>query len=651
VVVMMRATEQRTRPPSRRRARARDGRKAGPRSHLGLLSLGALGVVYGDIGTSPLYAFREAIRASGGQAVAVDRLAVLGILSMVFWALVVVVTIKYLAVVLRADNHGEGGILALTSLILPATGAGSRRRTGLVLLGLFGTALLYGDGIITPAISVLAAVEGLAIAAPQTSGWVVPIAVAILVGLFSVQHWGTERVGAAFGPVMITWFATLAALGAWHLVRAPEVLAAVDPSHAVAFAQARPAVALAALGGVLLVVTGAEALYADMGHFGTRPIRLGWFSVVLPALLLNYFGQGALLLADPAAAANPFFSMAPGWALLPLVGLATAATVIASQALITGAYSLTMQAVQLGFLPRVRIDHTSPRRFGQVYLPAVNAALAVACVLLVLGFRSSEGLAAAYGIAVVSTMLITTALLAVVARERWGWSRPAAAVVIGAFLAVDLAFLGANVRKIPAGGWLPLVVGAVVFTVLTTWRRGRRHVAERRRLGAATLPDFVADVERSAPVRVPGTAVYLVADPGMAPRALEENLVTHHTLHEAVLVVSVRMADRAHLHPDDRASTTDLGAGFQQVDLVFGFMEEPDVPAALRQALDEEGRARLAGAVFFIGMETIVPTGLPGMARWRERLFVVLHRNATSAARYFRLPRDRIVVVGAVIEI
>lgn len=619
------------------------------RGHLALLSLGALGVVYGDIGTSPLYAFREAIRATGG--VAVDRVAVLGILSLIFWALVVVVTVKYLAVVMRADNHGEGGILALAALILPPAGAPQGRRRTLILLGLFGTGLLYGDGIITPAISVLAAVEGLEVAAPALSAWVVPSAIVILVGLFSVQHWGTEKVGAAFGPVMITWFATLAALGVWQLLRAPGVLVAVSPTYALAFAVQRPASVFLALGGVFLVVTGAEALYADMGHFGARPIRLGWFSVVLPALLLNYFGQGALLLADPAAAASPFFRMAPGWALLPLVVLATAATVIASQALITGAYSLTMQAVQLGFLPRVRIDHTSPRQFGQVYLPAVNTALAVACIGLVLGFRSSESLAAAYGIAVVATMLITTLLLAAVARERFGWSRGLTAVVIGLFLVVDLAFLGANIRKIPAGGWLPLLVGAALFTVLTTWHRGRRHVAQRRRLGAVELAAFVAGLESTTVTRVPGTAVYLAADAGMAPSALEENLVTHHTLHGAVYVVTVHLADRARVPPDQRATVADLGAGFHMVDLTFGFMEEPDVPSALRQALSDPDSARLADAVYFIGMETIVPTDVPGMALWRERLYVVLHRNASSAARYFRLPRDRIVVVGAVVEI
>lgn len=627
-------------------AEERAGRSRG---HLALLSLSTLGVVYGDIGTSPLYAFREAIRASGGATL--DRVAVLGILSLVFWSLIVVVTLKYLAVVMRADNHGEGGILALVALILPRSAAPRRRRRALILLGLFGTALLYGDGIITPAISVLAAVEGLEIAAPGLGAWVVPIAVVILLGLFSVQHLGTAKVGAVFGPIMITWFATLAALGAWQLVRAPGVLVAVSPTYALSFALGRPAVAFLALGGVFLVVTGAEALYADMGHFGSRPIRLGWFSVVLPSLLLNYFGQGALLLADPGAAANPFFLMAPTWALLPLVFVATMATVIASQALITGVFSLTMQAVQLGFLPRARIDHTSPREFGQVYVPAVNAALMIACTGLVLGFRSSTNLAAAYGIAVTSTMVITTLLLATVARDHWGWSRTTTGMVIAAFLAVDVLYLGANTPKIPAGGWLPLLIGAVIFTVLTTWHRGRRHVAQRRRLGATSLGTFVADLDRTLVARVPGTAVYLSASARTTPSALEENLAIHHALHEVVYVVTVHLTDRARVDAGQRVSITDFDAGFHQVELVFGFMEQPDVPAALRGALHPQDQVRLETAVYFVGRETIVATSIPGMALWRERLFAVLHRNASSVVRYFCLPRDRIVEVGTIIEI
>jgi KUP system potassium uptake protein len=622
--------------------------RTGDRGHLALLSLGALGVVYGDIGTSPLYAFREAIHATGGQAA--DAAGVLGILSMVFWALMLVVTVKYLAVVLRADNHREGGILALTALILPGRARPTGRRRLLVWLGLFGTALLYGDGIITPAISVLAAVEGLELAVPGFGAWVVPIAIAILIGLFAVQHLGTARVGGMFGPVMITWFVTLGVLGVGQLLRAPSVLVALNPVYAWQFATDRPGVAFLALGGVFLVVTGAEALYADLGHFGRRPIQLGWFTVVLPALTLNYLGQGALLLTDPDAASNPFFLMAPGWALLPLVALATAATVIASQALISGAFSITMQAIQLGYLPRVRINHTSPREFGQVYLPAVNAALMIACIGLVLAFRSSTGLAAAYGIAVTSTMIITTVLLLIVARERWRWSRVTVAGIGLAFLAVDVAFLGANVVKIPAGGWLPLVVGAVIFTVMTTWYSGRRHTAARRRLGARMLDELVAEIETTP--RVAGTAVYLGADPGHVPSALEANLSTHGVLHRRLLVVTVQIADIARIPAEDRTLTRDLGAGVVQVLLTFGFTDEPDVPHALDRTFGADPSIALQDAVYVLGRETIAPSpDVPGMRLWRERLYALLHRNASSAVRYFRLPRDRIIEVGAVIEI
>jgi KUP system potassium uptake protein len=614
------------------------------RGHLALLSLGALGVVYGDIGTSPLYAFREAIHATGGRAA--DAAGVLGILSMVFWALMLVVSLKYLAVVVRADNHREGGILALTALIHPADRRPAGRRRLLIWAGLFGTALLYGDGIITPAISVLAAVEGLELVTPGLGGWVVPIAITILIGLFAVQHLGTARVGTMFGPVMITWFVTLGVLGANQVVRDPTVLVALNPAYAWQFAADRPGVAFLALGGVFLVVTGAEALYADLGHFGRRPIQLGWFTVVLPALTLNYLGQGALLLTDPAAASNPFFLMAPGWALLPLVLLATAATVIASQALISGAFSLTMQAIQLGYLPRVRIDHTSPEEFGQVYLPAVNTALMVACIGLVLAFRSSTNLAAAYGIAVTSTMAITTVLLLVVARHLWRWSWAAVVTVGVAFLTVDLAFLGANLLKIPAGGWLPLVMGAAIFTVMTTWYGGRSHTATRRRLGARFLDELVADIADTP--RVAGTAVYLGADRGHVPSALEANLATHGVLHERILVVTVQMADRARVASGDRATIRALGAGMTQVLLTFGFTDDPDVPQALRTAVATD----LDDAVYLLGRETIVPSPqVPGMRPWRERLYALLHRNAASAVRYFRLPRDRIIEVGAIIEI
>ncbi len=624
------------------------------RGHLALLSLGALGVVYGDIGTSPLYAFREAIHATGGRAA--DAAGILGILSMVFWALMLVVTFKYLAVVLRADNHGEGGILALTALLLPEHGPsgtpGGGPRRWLILLGLFGTALLYGDGIITPAISVLAAVEGLELVAPGLGAWVVPIAIGILIGLFTVQHLGTARVGALFGPVMITWFATLSVLGGLQLARDPSVLVAINPVHALRLTLDRPGVAFLALGGVFLVVTGAEALYADLGHFGRRPIQLGWYTIVLPALLLNYFGQGALLLADPAAVSNPFFLLAPRWALLPLVVLATLATVIASQALISGAFSLTMQAVQLGYLPRVRIDHTSPREFGQVYLPAVNAALMVACIALVLAFRSSTNLAAAYGVAVTATMIITTVLLIAVARTRWRWNPVWLVGFATVFVTVDMAFLGANIVKIPAGGWLPLVIGTAIFIVMTTWHGGRRHVAARRRLGSLPLDRFIAQSVADRIPRVAGTAIYLAADHGQTPGALETNLATHHVLHEQLVVVTVRIADTARIPAARLATVRDLGHGVHQVLLQFGFMQQPDVPAALRRSLPTALQATLESAIYVVGLETIAPNrDIPGMVLWRERLFALLHRNASSVVRYFRLPRDRIVEIGIIIQI
>ena len=629
--------------------RDRAGRPAAGRGRLGLLALGALGVVYGDIGTSPLYAFREAVAAAGGAAA--GRAAVLGVLSLAFWALVLVVSFKYLTVVMRADNRGEGGILSLTALLMPAATARPGRRWAFVLLGVFGAALLYGDGVITPAISVLAAVEGLRVAAPALAPYVVPIAVAILVVLFAVQRFGTGRVGAAFGPVMVVWFVVLGVLGAAGLARAPEVLVAVHPAHAVALFAAAPPVGFVVLGSVFLVVTGAEALYADMGHFGRRPIQLGWFTVVLPGLLLNYFGQGALLLSDPAAAGQPFFALAPDWAVLPLVVLATAATVIASQALISGAFSLTMQAAQLGFLPRLRIDHTSDRQYGQVYVPAVNIALLLACVLVVVGFGSSASLAGAYGIAVTSTMITTTVLLATVARQRWNWPPALVVVLTGAFLLVDLAFFSANLAKIASGGWFPLVVGLVLFVVMTTWFRGRRAVAEQRRLGSSALADFVAGSVATGVARVPGIAVYLAADLGRTPSALEANRATQHVLHERIYVATVVASTHAHVAADRHVTAHELAPGFTQLVLTFGYLDEPDVPATLRQALPPADVDALEEAVYFVGLETIAASAVAGMALWRERLFALMHRNAASVVRYFRLPPSRIVEVGAVVEI
>ena len=619
-------------------------------TYLLVMSIGALGIVYGDIGTSPLYAFREAFVAADGLVV--DRSSVLGILSLMFWALVIIVSVKYLAFVMRADNHGEGGILALTALVEPLTKA-MRPRVHLVLIGigLFGTALLYGDGIITPAISVLAAVEGLEVAAPALDPYVIPIAVAIIIGLFSVQHRGTATIGFVFGPVMLVWFGALAALGIRPILDEPAVLSALAPTHALSFIVAQPLFAFLALGAIFLVVTGSEALYADMGHFGKRPIRMGWFALVFPALLVNYMGQGALLLARPEAVSNPFFEMAPSWAVLPLVLLATLATVIASQALISGAFSLTMQAIQLGYLPRMTIDHTSPREVGQVYVAGINWALMAACVTLVLTFRSSSNLAAAYGVAVTTTMVITTILLFVVMTRRWHWHIVPAAIITGVFLAVDLTFMAANIVKIPAGGWLPLVVGLAVYMVMTTWKQGRSLVAERIRRGQLPIERFVSSIAAHPQERVPGTAVYMFPDPGATPPALLVNLRHNDVLHETVVVVTVRTTGRPRVPKAGRSTVHDYGEGFVGVTLDFGFFENPDVPVALSEIVDPDFGFDPTDATYVLGRESVLSTERPGMARWRERLFAFMHRNATDAARYFELPMDDVLEIGSRVEI
>lgn len=618
--------------------------------YLLVMSLGALGVVYGDIGTSPLYAFREAFVAA--EDLAVSRDTVLGVLSLVFWALVLVVSLKYLIFVMRADNRGEGGILALTAMVARSGKVTTRGiRMGLIVIGLFGTALLYGDGAITPAISVLAAVEGLEVATPSLEPVVLPVAVAILVGLFLVQRRGTATIGAIFGPIMVAWFGALAALGAAQMLREPGILAAVSPVHAVRFAADQPRLAFLALGAIFLVVTGSEALYADMGHFGKRPIRLGWFTLVFPALLLNYFGQGALLLSDPTAVDNPFFRMPPAWAVLPLVILATMATVIASQALISGAYSLTMQAVQLGYLPRVHIDHTSPREVGQVYVRSANYALMLASVGLVLGFRSSTNLAAAYGVAVTTTMVITTILLYVVMREHWKWSLPAAVGLTAVFLAVDLAFFSANIIKIPAGGWFPLVAGLLVFTVMTTWRTGRRLLTEAQRRGELPIERFIGSITIHPQRRVPGTAVYLFPDPGATPPALLTNLRHNEVLHETVAIVTVKTAPIPHVRRARRAAVHDHGQGFHEIVLHFGFMDSPNVPEALANIVSAEFGFDPTDATYVLGKETVIASPRPGMARWRDHLFALMHRNASRAADHFQLPLDQVIEIGVQVEI
>ena len=622
----------------------------GPRGrYLASLSLAALGVVYGDIGTSVLYALRESFHHAHGLPP--TRGNVLGVLSLVFWALVLVISVKYAVFVLRADNRGEGGILALTSLVTPLGGLERNPRRALVMLGLFGTALLYGDGMITPVVSVLGAVEGLRVATPALGPYIVPITIAILVALFAVQSRGTAGIGRVFGPVTLVWFATIAVLGVANIARDPTVFAAVNPVHAARFFVHNGWTGFLVLGSVFLVVTGGEALYADMGHFGRRPIRLAWYCVVLPALLLNYFGQGALLIHHPEAVENPFFHMMPRWALYPVVAIATLAAVIASQALITGAFSLTMQAVQLGYVPRVQIEHTSARERGQIYIPQVNWALMAACIALVLGFRDSSHVAAAYGVAVTTTMVITTLLLFTVERERWRWPLWASLGFSGFFLAVDLAFWGANIVKIPAGGWVPLVIGAVVFTLMSTWKTGRRVLAERLRAGALPIDLFLADVAARPPHRVPGTAVFMYGNPTGTPPALLHSLKHYRVLHEHTVFLSVVTEEVPHVAAEERVRVAELGHGFYRVVLRYGFMDEPDVPGALA-AVRVPGLDLSPGRTsYFLGRETLIPSRERGMARWRRRLFALMARNARPATAFYGLPANRVVELGAQIRL
>ncbi len=616
------------------------------------LALGALGIVYGDIGTSPLYAMRESFE---GHNIAVVQENVLGVLSLIFWSLMIVISVKYVVFVMRADNSGEGGILALTSLIRPASDDdgdhAKRARWILILIGLFGTALLYGDGMITPAISVLSAVEGIHVATPALQPFAVPVAIIILLALFAIQRHGTGTIGSLFGPIMIIWFTTLALLGVMHLFDEPRVLGAINPAHAITYFSNNGIGGFLSLGSIFLVVTGSEALYADMGHFGKRPIQTSWFVVVLPALTLHYFGQGALLIDDPAAIDNPFYRMAPTWALWPLLILATIATVIASQALISGAFSLTMQAVQLGYLPRTRILHTSETESGQVYIPSINWMLMVACVALVAGFRSSSGLAAAYGIAVAMTMVITTILFFTVTRDRWGWSLGKAGTVAGLLLLIDLAYFGANLFKIPHGGWVPIVIGLSIFVLMTTWKRGRELLGYRLHLGQLSLERFVENVNTTNPPRVPGEAVYLSRIGGSAPPALLANFRHNETLHEDVVVVTVRIESIPRVPGARRAEVEDLGAGFHRVNLSYGYMEEPNIPEALRNIVTKGFGIDPDVASYVLGRETVLATDAPGMAIWRERLFSLMSRNASNAALYFKLPPNQCLEVGLQIEI
>ena len=624
-------------------------RRAPRGRYLFVLSLVALGVVYGDIGTSPLYAMRECFH--GAHSIVPSPSNIFGVLSLIFWSLVIVISIKYLVFVLRADNHGEGGILSLTAQATPIRPSGRTEHVFLIFIGIFGAALLYGDGIITPAISVLGAMEGLTVATPIFTSYVVPITIVVLVALFLFQSRGTAKVGRIFGPITLMWFTALAALGIAQILRYPEVVAAVNPLHAVDFFVRNGWHGFLILGSVFLVVTGGEALYADMGHFGTRPIRLVWFSVVLPALLLNYFGQGALLLEDPEAAHNPFYRLAPGWALYPMIVLATSAAIIASQAVISGAFSLTMQAVQLGFSPRLKINHTSTREFGQIYIPAVNWALMVGCIAIVVGFRSSSNLAAAYGVAVTSTMVITTILFYVVARRVWGWGLLPTAALAVFFLIIDLAFFGANIIKVAQGGWFPLLLAALVFIVMTTWKKGRRILNERIQTEAKPLEEFLQEMERRPPTRVPGTAIFMNGNASRTPPALLHNLEHNKVLHERVLFLTVKTKQIPFVSPEERVEIESLGNGFHRLKVYYGFMEDPDIPKVLEN-LRMPGFAYVPhDTTYFLGRETIIASKRPGMALWREKIFSVISHNATSATAYFCIPPDRVVEMGEQIEI
>jgi len=616
---------------------------------LGALSLAALGVVYGDIGTSPIYALRESLHGKHGLPPSPEN--VMGLLSLIVWSLILVISVKYLAFVMRADNCGEGGMIALTALVSPPAERTAGRRAILVLIGLFGASLLYGDGMITPAISVLSAVEGLEVATPMFRPYVIPITIAILILLFAVQSRGTARIGSIFGPVMLLWFFVLAALGLTHLVAHPGVLGALNPMYGVHFFTRNGVAGFLVLGSVFLAVTGGEALYADMGHFGKRPIRYAWFAIVLPALLLNYFGQGALVIADPSAAEHPFFQLAPDWATIPLVVLTTIATVIASQAVISGAFSLTRQAVQLGYLPRVDIEHTSSTQIGQIYIPGLNLLLVFACVGLVLGFRSSSNLAAAYGVAVTTDMVFTTILLAVVARTHWKWSIPAVAAMAIGFLVFDLGFWTAGLTKIPSGGWFPLVIAAIVFTVMTTWKRGRRILADRLNESALSMTGLRERIEAAGPMAVKGTAVYLTRDPKLVPHSLLLNLKHNKVLHERIVFLGMFTDAKAYVSDANRVQVDMLWPNVFRVNANHGFAEDPEVPGVIERCRRMGLDINLEETTFFVGRETLLATDRPGMAIWRERLFSRLARNARRATRFFKIPPDRVVELGAEIEL
>ena len=621
---------------------------------LAKLAVGAVGIVFGDIGTSPIYAFRETF--AGHHTLVPDQLHIHGVLSLIFWSMMIIVTLKYVTIIMRADNKGEGGSLALLALINREIGTGKKWTSGIVLLGVFATALFYGDSMITPAISVLSAVEGLTTVQASFEPFVIPIAVGILVGLFAIQSHGTARVGALFGPVMLFYFVTLAVLGLIHIVDRPQIiLNTVNPWHALRFFLLEPDRAFLALGSVVLAVTGAEALYADMGHFGRRPIKVAWIYFVMPALLLNYMGQGAMLMNQEFTQAletvkNPFFYLAPEMLRLPLVLLATVATIIASQAVISGAFSVTQQAIQLGFMPRLRITHTSESAAGQIYIPVINWALMVMVILLVLMFGSSSNLAAAYGIAVTGAMLIDAVLISVVLLSLWKWNRLVAIGLLALFFTVDLAYFGANLLKVPDGGWFPLLVGAVAFTLLTTWAKGRQLLLSRMDEASLPMEIFIKSAATSA-TRVPGTAVFMTSSASGVPHALLHNLKHNKVLHERVILLTVRIQDVPYVPQEKRVETQDYTAGFYRVIIHYGFMEDVNVPAELSRLEGCGPVCKMMDTSFFLARQTLIASSRPGMAVWREKLFSWMLRNAESAMEFFKLPTNRVVELGSQVEI
>ncbi|MFC0684586.1 potassium transporter Kup [Novosphingobium clariflavum] len=618
-----------------------------PNESLAALSIGAIGVVFGDIGTSPLYALKESF--IGHHPLVVDRLHIFGVISLMFWTMMLIVTVKYVFIILRADNNGEGGSLALLALI--GRKLGKSRWTPLIaMLGVVATALFYGDAIITPAVSVLSAVEGLTVVNEEFAEFVLPIAVVILIGLFSIQSHGTATMGKLFGPIMIVYFLVLAGLGLHSIVQAPEVISALSPHHALEFFLINPKLAFLALGSVVLAVTGAEALYADMGHFGRKAISISWLYVAFPCLLLNYLGQASLVLRHPDAIQNPFFFMAPDWARLPLVALATLATIIASQAVISGAFSVSQQAVQLGFLPRLKILHTSAKAAGQIYVPLVNWGLLIMVVLLVFGFRSSGNLAAAYGIAVTGTMLITACMLGVLTFAVWKWHPLVAGSVTAGFLFIDALYFFSNVTKIPDGGWFPLLVAAVVFTLLTTWATGRQLMRERLQEDSIPFATFIRSVGERVR-RVSGTSVFLASNVEGVPPGLLHNLKHNHILHDRVVILTVSGQGVPHVAPENRALVEDLGQGFYRVTLRYGFMDEIDIPAALAVEDRAGGPFKAMDTSYFLSRQTLIPSSRPGMALWREKLFALMVRNAESAMEFFKLPTNRVIELGSQLEI